>query len=84
VGGKNIGVMELEGAMHQYEIRILCANRNADAFIEVVHLNDHAAIRAAKKFAGPSQFEVWRGLDCIYDGGQTKSPPKSPSGHPSP
>jgi hypothetical protein len=65
--------------MREYEIRILCANRNADAFMEVIHLNDHAAIRAAKKFAGGSPFEVWRGLDCIYDGGRTEAPLKSPS-----
>jgi hypothetical protein len=68
--------------MREYEIRILCANRNTDMFIEVMHLNDHAAIRAAKKFAGSSPFEVWRGLDCIYDGGQTKPPLKAPSDHP--
>ena len=69
--------------MREYEIRILCANRNSDTFIEVIHLNDHAAIRAAKKFAGTSPFEVWRGVDCIYDGGRTEPPPNSLSPHPS-
>jgi hypothetical protein len=68
--------------MREYEIRILCANRDTDMFIEVMHLNDHAAIRAAKKFAGTSAFEVWRGLECIYDGRRTEAPLKSPSDHP--
>jgi hypothetical protein len=67
--------------MRQYEIRILCASRSADVFIEVIHLDDHAAIRAAKKFAGGSPFEVWRGPDCIYDGGRTEAPLKSLSDH---
>jgi hypothetical protein len=41
-----------------------------------MHLNDHAAVRAAKKFAGDRSFEVWRGLDCIYG---TPKAPANPS-----
>lgn len=64
--------------MREYEIRILRADRKTDTIIEVVHLNDHAAIRAAKKFAEARPFEVWRGLDCIYDGRHTGPPAPSP------
>jgi len=68
--------------MREYEIRILCANRNTDTLIKVMHLNDHAAIRAAKKFAGGSPFEVRRGMDCIYEGGRSEAPLSPPPGHP--
>jgi hypothetical protein len=58
--------------MHEYEIRVLSHGRD-QAIIEVMHLNDHAAIRAAKKLSAGKRFEVWRGLDCIY------SPPEMPT-----
>jgi hypothetical protein len=51
--------------MHEYEIRVLTVGRG-DTVIELLHLNDHAAIRAAKKLANGKRFEVWRGLDCVY------------------
>jgi hypothetical protein len=57
--------------MEDYEIRIL-SEGHTQTVIEALHLNDHAAIRAAQKYAGGKPFEVWRGLDCIY------SPPASP------
>jgi hypothetical protein len=50
--------------MHEYEIRVL--SHGSEAVIEVMHLSDHAAIRAAKKLSGGNPFEVWRGLRCIY------------------
>ena len=53
--------------MQHYEIRILRADKSSDAIIEAVHLNDHAAIRAARKFAEARPFEVWRDLECIYE-----------------
>jgi hypothetical protein len=53
--------------MQEYEIRILNQG-HGDTIIEVVHLNDHAAVRAARKMARDKAFEVWRGLDCIYAG----------------
>lgn len=52
--------------MHEYEIRILRADHSTATIIEVVHLNDNAAIRAAKKIADGNDFEVWRDLDCVY------------------
>jgi hypothetical protein len=52
--------------VHDYEIRILRADRSTNAVIEVMHISDHAAIRAAQKIAEARPFEVWRGLDCIY------------------
>lgn len=64
--------------MHEYEIRILRADRTTDTVIEVIHLNDSAAIRAAKKIAEARPFEVWRDLDCIYGRGHPTSPPSSP------
>ena len=71
-----------EPSMQEYEIRILKADHTPDTVIEVIHLNDHAAIRAAKKFAQARPFEVWRGLDCIY-GGDHRAPQPVPS-HPRP
>ena len=50
--------------MHAYEIRVL--SHGSEAVLEVMHLSDHAAIRAAKKLSGGAPFEVWRGLRCIY------------------
>ena len=52
--------------MHEYEVRILRADRTIRTMYEFVHLNDRAAIREAEKLANGSSFEIWRGLDCIY------------------
>jgi hypothetical protein len=54
--------------MDEYEIRVLNSNGTCSAIIEQIQLNDHAAIRSAQKMARGQQFEVWRGLDCIYAG----------------
>ena len=51
--------------MREYEIRVLSSG-HATMIIEQTHLSDHAAIRAARKFAVDRSFEVWRGADCIY------------------
>jgi hypothetical protein len=56
----------LEASMHEYEIRILRADRTTASVMEVIYLNDRAAIRAARKLAEARLFEVWRDLDCIY------------------
>jgi hypothetical protein len=64
--------------MHEYEIRILRADRTTDVLIEVIHLNDNAAIRAAKKMAEARPFEVWRDLDCIYGGQPSERPLRWP------
>ena len=60
--------------MGEYEIRVFGRSQTV---IEVMHLNDHAAIRAAKKLAGDRPFEVWRGLDCIYSPSTMKAAPHS-------
>lgn len=66
--------------MREYEIRILRADRSAGTILEVMHLNDHAAIRAAKRIAEARPFEVWRDLECIYGGATPQQ--LSPSGPP--
>ncbi len=64
--------------MQEYEIRIFRADNTTEAILEMQHLNDHAAIRAAQKIAEARPFEVWRDLDCIY--GRTRDPiPPSPN-----
>jgi len=52
--------------MHEYEIRVLSAGHTV-IIIEETHLSDHAAVRSGRKPAGDRSFEVWRGLDCIYE-----------------
>ncbi len=53
--------------MQVYEIRLLKDDRYSAKFVrDQMHLNDHAAIRAAAKLAKGSPFEVWRDLDCVY------------------
>lgn len=64
--------------MQDYEIRILKADRTTDTVMAATYLNDHAAIRSAKRVAEARPFEVWRGLNCIY-GGQTRTPPAPPN-----
>ena len=45
--------------MQDYEIRIL-GDRHNHTIIEVMHLNDSNAIRAARSLAAGRRFEVWR------------------------
>ena len=63
--------------MHEYEIRVL--SHGNEAILEVMHLNDHAAVRAAKKLSGGKPFEVWRGLHCIYGPPDMPAVPRSRS-----
>jgi hypothetical protein len=65
--------------MDAYEIRILSPGHGGTV-IESMHLNDHAAVRAARKFAAGKPFEVWRGLDCIY-AASARGPGITPSPH---
>jgi hypothetical protein len=55
--------------MQDYEIRILGRDkdhgRRGHTIIEVMHLNDSNAIRAARSLAAGRPFEVWRGLERI-------------------
>ncbi len=64
--------------MQIYEIRILSENQT---IIESAFLNDHAAVRAAQKFAAGKPFEVWRGLDCIYGAAPPRAAAMQPSPH---
>jgi hypothetical protein len=50
--------------MQDYEIRIL-GDRHNHTIIEVMHLNDSNAIRAARSLAAGRRFEVWRGVERI-------------------
>jgi hypothetical protein len=68
--------------MQLYEIRVLRRDKSTATVIEVMHLNDHAAIRAAARTAGTQPFEVWRGLDCIYGEGHMAPPPEAPEPRP--
>lgn len=52
--------------MQTYEIRILNDNLSTRAIVEQQYINDNAAVRSARQFAEPRQFEVWRGLTCVY------------------
>jgi hypothetical protein len=58
-----------EDFMHDYEIRILAPGkdrgRRGHTIIEVMHLNDSTAIRAARSLAAGRPFEVWRGIERI-------------------
>jgi hypothetical protein len=60
--------------MQVYEIRILQADRSTALVIEMLHLSDHAAIRAGKKIAEARPFEVWRDLECLYGVGHASHP----------
>ena len=55
--------------MQDYEIRILGPGkdrtRRNHTIIEVMHLNDSTAIRAARSLAAGRPFEVWRGIERI-------------------
>ena len=56
--------------MQDYEIRILC-NGRGHTHIEMMHLNDSTAIRAAEILAAGRPFEVWRDLECIHGASRT-------------
>ena len=57
-------MMLSEVFMQDYEIRIL-GDRHNHTIIEVMHLNDSSAIRAARSLAAGRRFEVWRGVERI-------------------
>ncbi len=51
--------------MPDYEIRISCYGRGY-THLEILHLNDSAAVCAAEILAAGRPFEVWRGPRRIY------------------
>jgi hypothetical protein len=56
----------MENLMQQaYEIRVINEGRTG-ALIQINHVSDHAAVRAGARLASGRDFEVWRGLSCIY------------------
>ena len=57
--------------MQLYEIRILNGDFTTRTIVAQQYMSDHAAVRAARMFAEPVLFEVWRGMTCIY----ASSPP---------
>ncbi len=66
--------------MHEYEVRICNAGGQTAIIAAEVQLNDHAAVRSARKLAQGRKFEVWRGLDCVYSDNPappSQSPPAS-------
>jgi len=67
--------------MKDYEIRILGPEkeqgRRNHTIIEVIHLNDSTAIRAARSLAAGRPFEVWRGIERIDFEERTK--PRQPA-----
>jgi hypothetical protein len=68
--------------MHEYEIRVLNVNGQTALIAAGVQLNDHAAVRSAKKLANGRKCEVWRGMDCIYADNTAPSPQLSASNSP--
>ena len=60
------GVWNWEASMHHYEIRVLDDDGRTALILAAIHINDNAAIRSARIVARDHQFEVWRGMDCIY------------------
>ena len=62
--------------MQDYEIRIL-GDRHNHTIIEVMHLNDSSAIRAARSLAAGRRFEVWRGIERIDFEERNKPAPAS-------
>ena len=55
--------------MQDYEIRIFGPDQEQGkrnhTIIEVMHVNDSNAIRAARSLAAGRRFEVWRGIERI-------------------
>jgi hypothetical protein len=52
--------------MELYEVRILRHDDTALTDFEQHYLNDEAAIRSARFFAGDRPFQVWRRSQCIF------------------
>ena len=63
--------------MREYEIRVLRPDGKTSFAIKAMHLNDNAAVRAGRKMAEGSTFEVWRDLNCVY-GTRHETPPEAP------
>jgi hypothetical protein len=51
--------------MQTYEIRVLNDDLTTRVVFAQSYINDNAALRSARQFAEPYQFELWRGLTCV-------------------
>jgi hypothetical protein len=52
--------------MRYYEIRVFNPNGRTTLIYHQLHLDDQAAILAGKQIAGERQFDLWRGMDCVF------------------
>jgi len=52
--------------MKHYEIRVFNSHGKTSLIFHQLHVNDRAAIQAAKEVAGEQAFDLWRGMDCIF------------------
>ena len=52
--------------MKYYETRIFNKQGRTSLIFHQLHFDDRAAIQAAKTLAGDQEFDLWRGMDCIY------------------
>jgi hypothetical protein len=52
--------------MKHYEIRVFNKHGKTSLIFHKLHLNDWAAILAAKEIAGDQAFDLWHGMDCIF------------------
>ena len=53
--------------MQLYEVRILRPDGGTALIAAETHWDNYSAIRAAARLANGRQFEVWRGMECVYD-----------------
>ena len=53
--------------MKHYEIRVFNKQGRTSLVFHQLHLSDKAAISAAMEIAGDRAFDIWRGMDCIFD-----------------
>ena len=57
--------------MNIYEIRVLGEDGTTSLIASEARLNDSAAIRSAQQLFCGRNFEIWRGMKCIYGFGST-------------
>ena len=67
--------------MHEYEIRILRPDGSSALISSEIHLNNHSALRSARKLANGKAVEVWRGMECVYGRDTTRPPTPPPPDH---
>ena len=52
--------------MKYYEIRVFDVHGRTSLVFHQIHSDDSAAVQAAAAIAEEDEFDVWRGMDCIY------------------